>query len=108
MLIDQDRSRGRDKVLRDRFRLEEVATAVAADGGARSFEAVDLLQHMMLTLSPQQRASLDLVDLQGFSAQEASEMLELAPSTVRVHLHRARGVLRSRIEGEETAGESHG
>jgi len=48
---------------------------------------------MMLELSPQQRAALDLVDLQGFSAEEASEMLELAPSTVRVHLHRARGVL---------------
>ena len=108
VLIDQDRSGGRDDVLRDRFRLEEVARAVAADGGARSFEPVDLLQHMMLALSPQQRATLDLVDLQGFSAQEASEMLELAPSTVRVHLHRARRVLRARIEGEETAGKSHG
>ena len=108
VLIDQDRSRGRDHALRDRFRLEEVATAVAADGGARSFDAVDLLQHMMLALSPQQRAALDLVELQGFSSQEAAEMLELAPSTVRVHLHRARQVLRARVEGEESVGEVHG
>ncbi len=108
VLIDQDRSRGREHTLRDRYRLEEIATSVSGDGGARSFEAVDLLQYMMLALSPQQRAVVDLVDLQGFSAQEASGMLDLAPSTVRVHLHRARRVLRARIEGEELVGEAHG
>ena len=108
VLIDQDRSRGREHSLRDRFRLEEIANAVAGDGRARSFEAMDLLQYMMLALSPQQRAVVDLVDLQGFSAQEASGMLDLAPSTVRVHLHRARRVLRARIEGEELVGEAHG
>ena len=108
VLIDYDRSRGRENALRDRFRLGQVAGAVAEDNGAGSFEAVDLLQHLMVALSPQQRAALDLVDLQGFSAQEAAEMLEVAPATVRVHLHRARQVLRARIEGEESVGGTHG
>ena len=67
VLIDYSRSHGREDALRDRLRLEEVARAVAIDDGARSFEAVDLLQHLMGALSPQQRAALDLVDLQGFS-----------------------------------------
>ena len=69
---------------------------------------VDLLQHLMVALSPQQRAALDLVDLQGFSTQEAAEMLEVVPATVRVHLHRARQVLRTRLEGEESVGGSNG
>ena len=73
VLIDYGRSNGRDHALHDGLRLEEVARAVAVDDGARSFEAVDLLRHLMGALSPQQRAALDLVDLQGFSAQEAAE-----------------------------------
>ena len=48
VLIDLERFRGRDHELRDRFRLE----------------TMDLLKHMKVALSPQQRAALDLVDLQ--------------------------------------------
>jgi RNA polymerase sigma-70 factor (ECF subfamily) len=108
VLVDRDRSRGRDQAIRDRVRLEEVARAAVVADGAHAFEAADLLQHLMVALSPQQRAVLDLVELQGFSAQEAAEMLEVAPTTIRVHLHRARRVLRARVEGEETVGDANG
>ena len=94
-LIDYERAHGREHALRNRFRLEEVAAAVSEEQGVRAQEAVDLLQHLMMVLSPQQRAALDLVDLQGFTAREAAEMLEVAPATVRVHLHRAREALRA-------------
>ena len=104
VLIDYERSRGRDLALRDHVRLEEIAKTVALSNGAGPFEAIDLLQHLMVALSPQQRAALDLVDLQGFSAREVAEMLEVAPATVRVHLHRARQVLRIRVEGESSVG----
>lgn len=48
-------------------------------------------------LSPRQREVFDLVDLQGQSPSEAAEMCDLSPSTVRVHLHRARRRLRTAI-----------
>jgi len=108
VMIDLDRSRGREHELHDRVRMEEVAGAVVTTSGVASFEAVDLLKHLMQTLSAQQRAALDLVDLQGFSTQEAAEMLDIAPATVRVHLHRARQVLRARVEGETSIGGLHG
>jgi len=77
-------------------------------GGALAFEAVDLLQHLMIELSAQQRAALDLVELQGFTTQEAAEMLDVAPATVRVHVHRARQVLRGRIEAGQSMRGSNG
>jgi RNA polymerase sigma-70 factor (ECF subfamily) len=56
--------------------------------------AVDELERVMTALPPQQRAVLDLVELQGFSAVEVGEMLEISPETVRVHLHRAKSAMR--------------
>jgi RNA polymerase sigma-70 factor (ECF subfamily) len=56
--------------------------------------AVDELERFMTALPPQQRAVLDLVELQGFSAIEVGEMLEVSPETVRVHLHRAKSAMR--------------
>ncbi len=105
--MDEGRARGREDALRDRLQLDKVAHAVVAESGASTLEAVDLLQHLMEVLSPQQRAALDLVDLQGFSALEAGEMLDIAPATVRVHVHRAREALRARIEGAESEGAAH-
>lgn len=59
--------------------------------------AVDELQRFMSALSPQQRAVLDLVELQGFRAIEAAEMLDVSPETVRVHLHRAKSAMREGV-----------
>ncbi|MHC5066814.1 MAG: RNA polymerase sigma factor [Planctomycetota bacterium] len=56
--------------------------------------AVDELERFMATLSPQQRAVLDLIELQGFSAIEVGEMLDVSPATIRVHLHRAKSAMR--------------
>lgn len=107
VLIDHDRARGRDEELRDLLGLEQIARAVAEENDAQSFEAVDLLKRFMQVLSPQQRAALDLIDLQGFSAEDAAEMLEVATPTVRVHLHRARQALRAHIEQEAPVEGTH-
>lgn len=104
VLIDLDRARARDRSLRDRLRREQVARAAAARDDSASLEALDLMHHMMEALSPQQRAVLDLVDLQGFTAEEVSQMLDVAPATVRVHLHRARQALRARTRSRESGG----
>ena len=49
------------------------------------------------TLSDQQKAIMDLVDLQGIAPTDASVLLGLNPSTGRVHLLRARRRIRARI-----------
>lgn len=54
-------------------------------------------------LPPRQRELLDLVDLQGYSAAEASRMLEIEPATARVHLLRARRAVRARMLETHTA-----
>jgi RNA polymerase sigma-70 factor (ECF subfamily) len=56
--------------------------------------AVDELERFMATFSPQQRAVQDLIELQGFSAIEVGEMLDVSPATIRVHLHRAKSAMR--------------
>lgn len=101
-LVDVERERGKQRRLRDRLELERLAS------GTAERERTDPLARILLTrlmdgLSPRQRAVLDLVDLQGFGASEVAEMLELAPETVRVHLHRARAALRA---GSEKGGGS--
>jgi RNA polymerase sigma-70 factor (ECF subfamily) len=69
--------------------------------------ATDELEWFMTSLSPQQRAVLDLVELQGFSAMEVAEMLEVSPETVRVHLHRAKSAMREGALAQEDQ-RSHG
>lgn len=93
-LIDLERERGKHRRLRDRLALERLAKGTAEREGTDPLARI-LLGRLMEDLSPRQRAVLDLVDLQGFEPREVAEMLELAPETVRVHLHRARTALRA-------------
>jgi RNA polymerase sigma-70 factor, ECF subfamily len=48
-------------------------------------------------LPNRQREVFDLADLQGKMLNEIAELLEMNPTTVRVHLHRARASIRTRI-----------
>jgi RNA polymerase sigma-70 factor (ECF subfamily) len=50
------------------------------------------------TLPRQQRAAVALHYLEDLSIDEIAEVLDLSPSTVRVHLHRARQALRDRLD----------
>jgi len=56
------------------------------------------------TLSPQQRAAVQLQCREELSTKEIAEVLHLSEATVRVHLHRAYSALR-RLMGEREAGE---
>ena len=60
-------------------------------------EAGELVRSYFNELAPRQREVLELVDLQGLEPSEAAEALGVTPSTARVHLHRARRILRSAI-----------
>lgn len=102
--LDWERRRGTDRRLRDRLSLERLADEVTREDGIDT-GATTLLMQLVDDLSPRQRAVLDLVDLQGFEPSEVAEMLDLAPETVRVHLHRARKALRGRCSELEIVSE---
>lgn len=53
-----------------------------------------LLQAALATLSERQRLIVTMFDVDGLTSTEIGEMLELAPGTVRWHLHEARRQLR--------------
>ncbi|UCF19486.1 MAG: RNA polymerase sigma factor [Gemmatimonadota bacterium] len=59
--------------------------------------ASDLVKTFLEELSERQREVFDLVDLQGFSTVDVSEMLRMEPVTVRSHLFRARKAIRKKI-----------
>jgi len=66
-------------------------------------EAVEVARAFFSELPERLREVFDLVELQGYTATEAAEMLVMSPSTVRVHLLRARRTLRTRIMEQHPA-----
>jgi RNA polymerase sigma-70 factor (ECF subfamily) len=55
---------------------------------------VELIERVVRELPARQRELFDLIDLQGFTPAEVAEMLDMNPSTVRVHLFKARRRIR--------------
>lgn len=71
--------------------------------------ASGLVKAFLEELSERQREVFDLVDLQGFSTVEVSEMLAMEPVTVRSHLFRARKAIRKKLlEGYPELVEGYG
>ena len=63
----------------------------------RHDEAIDL-NRAIAELSPQARAVLVLHEIEGYSHDEIADMLHIAPGTSKAHLHRARRLLRERLD----------
>ncbi len=66
-------------------------------------EAAAVVRTFFSELPQRQREVFDLVELQGYTATEAAEMLVMKASTVRVHLLRARRTLREKIVEQHPA-----
>jgi RNA polymerase sigma-70 factor (ECF subfamily) len=62
-------------------------------------EMREVLTRALATLNERQRMIVTLFDVDGLTSTEIGEMLELAPGTVRWHLHEARRVLRGALSG---------
>jgi RNA polymerase sigma-70 factor (ECF subfamily) len=95
------RRRGVMRRLVDRLRGRARTEPAAGDPLDRieSLRIRDIVSRIIETLPERQRVAFDLVDLQGFTPSEAADMLESNPTTLRVHLLRARRTIRSRIIG---------
>ncbi len=76
---------------------EAVSTAPSALDESTRTEARELLTRALATLSERQRMVVTMFDVDGLTSTEIGERLELAPGTVRWHLHEARRVLRGAL-----------
>jgi RNA polymerase sigma-70 factor (ECF subfamily) len=76
---------------------ETVSTAPSALEESTRTEARELLTRALATLSERQRLIVTLFDVDGLTSTEIGERLDLAPGTVRWHLHEARRVLRGAL-----------
>jgi RNA polymerase sigma-70 factor (ECF subfamily) len=75
----------------------EVDGVSAAPSALQESERSDtgkILQEALGTLSERQRMIVTLFDVDGLTSAEIGEMMDLAPGTVRWHLHEARRQLR--------------
>ncbi len=87
---------------------DEVAARVPARGAdgrqdgtdeqARRDDLDPIVRDALASLSPNHRAVVALVDLDGLSYQEAADLLDVPIGTVMSRLHRARAKVRTRLE----------
>ena len=77
--------------------VESVSPAPSALDESTRTEARELLTRALATLSERQRLIVTLCDVDGLTSTEIGERLEIAPGTVRWHLHEARRVLRGAL-----------
>jgi RNA polymerase sigma-70 factor (ECF subfamily) len=73
---------------------EAVSDAPSALDESERRDTGRILQHALATLSERQRLIVTMFDVDGLTSAEIGEMMELAPGTVRWHLHEARRQLR--------------
>lgn len=75
--------------------------AVRAAGPEGTAVASDAVQRLLAALPPDQRATIVLVDGEGFDNQTAAQLLGVAAGTVASRLSRARSTMRDRLREEE-------
>lgn len=76
--------------------------ASSAAGPEHVTTTADAVRRALDTLNPEQRATVVLVDGQGFDLNTAAEILGVAPGTVGSRLTRARSLLRNYLREDES------
>lgn len=97
-LMELRSRRGEPAMDADEDRLDRIGHADSA--GHTTALAMDL-DRAVATLPPRARAVLVLYDVEGWTHEEIANELDMAVGTSKAQLHRARGLLRSRL-GEHT------
>jgi RNA polymerase sigma-70 factor, ECF subfamily len=76
-------------------------TSSEAEGAFLARIDAEAVRRAMEDLSPMQRACFELVAVRDLSIEEVAAMHGISESTVRQHVFRARGVLRTVLDGEQ-------
>lgn len=69
-----------------------------SDDSLEQLEEQDVVVRTLAPLTARQRAAVVLIDLMGYSSEEAGRMLGVRPSTVRTHVERAHRNLKATLE----------
>ena len=105
--VDADRFQGGDGV-RPGWWSKPPAEWEGADVRLENDETRDLLLQAIADLPPRQREVIVLRDLQGYSSEEARNILGVSETNQRVLLHRARSKVRAALEDHFEAGQTVG
>lgn len=73
---------------------------IRPDDSIETVDARDAAVRALAPLSRQQRAAVVLMDLFGYTSEEAGQLLGIRPSTVRMHASRAHAALRATMGGD--------
>jgi RNA polymerase sigma-70 factor (ECF subfamily) len=95
-LMDLRAARSRPRGSDDEDALDQLG---APDSAGQSTALSLDLERAVATLPPRARAVLVLYDVEGWKHEEIAEALGMAVGSSKAQLHRARGLLRERLEG---------
>ncbi len=79
------------------FEAELVSPEATPDEAALNTELGDHIKEVMADLHPDQRMALVLIDVEGFSYEEAAQTMAVSIGTVKSRLSRARGRMREAL-----------
>jgi RNA polymerase sigma factor (sigma-70 family) len=79
------------------LRTKRTIGVIAIDESITAIEADDAVVRALAPLSPRKRAAVVLIDLLGYSSEEAGHMLGIRAATVRTHVSRAHADLKASI-----------
>lgn len=83
----------------------QTATTEHPEAFADRSEVSGILEHLLARLPDDQRTAVLLVDMQGFSYEEAAGIMGVAPGTIKSRMSRARSRLREELRAETHASE---
>ncbi len=105
--VDADRFQGRDGA-RPGWWARPPAEWEGVEAKIENDEVRSVLLGAIAELPPRQRDVIVLRDLQGYSSEEARNVLDLSETNQRVLLHRARSKVRAALEAHMDAGQALG
>ena len=88
---------------RARRRGEDLSPSLPSGGAlpdemAQRAQAAERVSKALAQLPEDQRTMIKLFEMEGFNSSEIAEVLDIAPGTVRWHLHQARHKLRTILD----------
>ncbi|MER7366668.1 RNA polymerase sigma factor [Nonomuraea wenchangensis] len=96
--VDPSRFHGVDAGLPGSWKVAPAAWPTP-ENQALAAEVRGLIAEALAELPPRQRIVITLRDVEGCTSEEVCDILDISPANQRVLLHRARSVVRDRLEG---------